>query len=251
MVSVKPFSTALLTVVIATSAAADEVRLAVAANFNAPMHRIAAQFEKDSGHKLLISFGSTGKLYGQIANGAPFEALLAADSDTPARLEREGYGVLGTRFTYAIGKLVLWSANPALVDDRGDILKTRSIGHLAIANPKTAPYGAAAITAMSRLGVIGKLRPILVQGESIAQTHQFVASGAAELGFVALSQVQTEGGIGAGSAWLVPDNLYEAIRQDAILLTKGRDKPATTALLAYLRSSKAQLVIRAYGYELP
>ncbi len=231
-------------------ASADDVQVAVAANFTAPMQQIAAQFEKDSGHKLILSFGSTGKFYAQIVNGAPFEVLLTADEETPARIEREGHGVIGTRFTYAIGKLALWSANPDLVDGKGEILRKAGFKHLALANPKSAPYGAAAVEAMTRLGVIGKLQPLFVQGENIAQTQQFIASGAAELGFIALSQISRDGKISSGSAWLVPASLYEAIRQDAIILAKGRDKPATAALLAYLKSGKAQTVIRSYGYEL-
>jgi len=240
-----------LTAAIAGFAHADEVQVAVAANFTAPMQQIAAQFEKDTGHKAVLSFGATGKFYAQIVNGAPFELLLAADDETPARLEKEGQGIAGSRFTYAIGKLVLWSADPALVDGKGEVLKTGKFRHLAIANPKTAPYGAAAVEALNKLGLLAGLQPRFVQGENISQTQQFIVTGNAELGFIALSQVIKDGKIGAGSAWTVPANLYEPIRQDALLLAKGKDKPAATALLAYLKGDKARAVIKAFGYELP
>lgn len=229
---------------------ADEVQVAVAANFTAPMQQIAALFEKESGHKASLAFGATGKFYAQIVNGAPFEILLAADDETPARLEKEGLGLAGSRFTYAVGKLVLWSANVDLVDGAGAVLKTGNFKHLSLANPKAAPYGAAAIEAMTRLGVLAELQPRIVQGENISQAHQFVVSGNAELGFVALSQVYKDGKLSGGSMWAVPANLYEPIRQDAVLLVKGRDKPAAAALLAYLKGDKARAIIKSYGYEL-
>ena len=240
-----------LTAAIAGFAHADEVQVAVAANFTAPMQQIAAQFEKDSGHKAVLSFGATGKFYAQIVKGAPFELLLAADDETPARLEKEGQGVAGSSFTYAIGKLVLWSADPALVDAKGEILKKGGFRHLALANPKTAPYGAAAVETMGKLGVLSTLQPLFVQGENISQTQQFITTGNAELGFVALSQVFKDGRITGGSAWIVPASLYEPIRQDAVLLTRGKDKPAAAALAAYLKGDKAKAVIRSFGYELP
>ena len=229
---------------------ADEVQVAVAANFTAPMQRIAAQFEKDSGHQASLAFGATGKFYAQIANGAPFEILLAADDETPAKLEKEGLGVAGSRFTYAVGKLVLWSANADLVDGAGAVLKTGNFKHLALASPKAAPYGAAAIEAMTKLNVLAELQPRIVQGENISQAHQFVVSGNAELGFVALSQVYKDGKLASGSMWAVPANLYAPILQDAVLLAKGRDKPAAAALLAYLKGDKARAIIKSYGYEL-
>lgn len=234
----------------ASTAHADEVHVAVAANFVAPMKAIAARFEQETGHKVLSTVGATGKFYAQIKNGAPFEILLAADDDTPARLEKEGAGVAGSRFTYAIGKLVLWSARPGLVDDRGDILKKPRYEHLAIANPKLAPYGAAAVEAMKKLNVYGAIEPRLVVGESIAQTQQFVASGAAPLGFVAMSQVFEGGKLKSGSAWVVPAGLYSPIRQDAIALDKGRDKPTVAAFLAWLKSDAVKVIIRSYGYAL-
>ena len=229
---------------------ADEVQVAVAANFTAPMQKIAAGFEKDTGHKAALSFGATGKFYAQIVNGAPFEVLLAADDETPARLEKEGHAVAGSRFTYAIGKLVLWSADPDRVDAKGDVLKTGCFKHIALANPKTAPYGAAAIEVMTRLGVLARLEPLFVQGENISQTLQFISTGAAELGFVALSQVFKEGKVTGGSMWAVPASLYQPILQDAVLLAKGKDKAAPAALLSYLKGPKAQAIIKSYGYEL-
>lgn len=241
----------LLTATVAALTHADEVQVAVAANFTGPMQVIAPLFERDTGHKAVLSYGATGKFYAQVVNGAPFEVLLAADDETPARLVREGHGVAGSAFTYAIGTLVLWSANPDLVDARGEILKKGGFRHLAIANPKTAPYGAAALQAMGKLGVAESLKPLFVQGENISQTQQFVATGAAELGFIAYSQVIKNGRIGTGSGWIVPGQLHEPIRQDAVILAKGRDKVAALALMAYLKGDKAKGVIRSFGYELP
>jgi molybdate transport system substrate-binding protein len=229
---------------------ADQVQVAVAANFTGPMQVIAALFERDTGHKASLSYGATGKFYAQIANGAPFEVMLSADEATPTRMIKEGHALAGTAFTYAIGKLVLWSADPKLIDSKGAILRKGGFKHIALANPKTAPYGAAAQQVMDKLGVAETLKPLIVQGENIAQAHQFVFSGSAELGFVAYAQVIKNGQIGSGSGWLVPDNLYPPIRQDAVLLNKGKDKPAALALLDYLKGDKAQTVIRAFGYEL-
>jgi molybdate transport system substrate-binding protein len=236
--------------VLAAAVHADEVQVAVAANFTAPMKQIAAEFEKDTGHKALLAFGATGKFYAQISNGAPFEVLLSADDETPAKLEKELLTMPGTRFTYAIGKLVLWSASEAYVDDQGDVLKKSDFKHLALANPKTAPYGAAAIATMKQLGVLESIQPKLVQGENIAQTHQFVATGNAELGFVALSQVFKDGKLTSGSGWIVPGKLYAPIRQDAVVLANGRNKPAAAALMKYLKTDKARSIIKSYGYEL-
>jgi molybdate transport system substrate-binding protein len=229
---------------------ADEVQVAVAANFSAPMQKIAVEFEKDTGHKAQLIFGSTGKLTAQIDNGAPFDILLAADDETPAKLEKEGAAVANTRFTYAIGKLVLWSAKPGFIDDKGDVLRKGEFKHLSIANPKLAPYGRAAIETLTALKRLEALQPSFVQGENISQTHQFVATGNAELGFVALSQVMKEGKISEGSAWIVPSGLYQPIRQDAVLLEKGRSKPAARLLMNYLAREKSRSIIRSYGYEL-
>lgn len=233
----------------AQAAQADTVSVAVAANFTAPMQKIAAAFQADTGHKAELSFGATGKFYAQITHGAPFQILLSADDTTPARLAKEGKAVASKRFTYAIGTLVLWSAQPGYVDAQGAVLKTGDFKHLAIANPKLAPYGLAAMQTMDKLGVTARVQPRLVQGENIAQTHQFVATGNAPLGFVALSQVMADGKITSGSAWQVPANLHEPIRQDAALLLPGKDSAAAAALLSYLRGDKAKAIIRSHGYS--
>lgn len=231
------------------SAQAGEVQVAVAANFTAPMQQIAEAFAQDTGHRAVLAFGATGKFYAQIANGAPFEVLLAADDDTPARLEAEKQAVPGTRFTYATGKLVLWSAREGYVDGQGKVLRKGGFARLAIANPKTAPYGAAAVETLTRLQLYGRLQPKLVQGENIAQAHQFVSTGNAELGFVALSQVSRDGKFTSGSGWIVPASLHSPIRQDAVILGKGAANPAAKALADYLKSAKAKGIIRAYGYD--
>ena len=229
---------------------AAEVTVAVAANFAAPMQQIARAFAQDTGHQAVLSMGATGSFYAQIRNGAPFHVFLSADDETPQRLEREGLAVAGTRFTYAIGQLVLWSPQPGRVDDRGEVLRTGALPRLAIANPRLAPYGQAAMQVLDRLGVTAQWQPRLVVGENIAQAYQFVATGNASLGFVALSQVLVEGRIREGSAWIVPASLHEPIRQDAVLLPRGQGNPAATALLAYLRGDKARALIRAHGYGL-
>jgi len=229
---------------------ADEVQVAVAANFTAPMKIIAADFEKATGHKAELSFGATGKFYAQIRNGAPFDVLLAADDETPAKMEKEGLAVPGSRITYAIGALALWSARPGFVDDKGAVLKKGDFAHIALAAPKLAPYGAAAIETLSKLGLLSALEPKFVQGENIAQAYQFVSTGNAELGFVALSQIYANGRLTGGSAWIVPADLHKPIRQDAVILTRGKDNPAAAALFKFLKSRQARKVIRSYGYTL-
>lgn len=247
----KPIALLIAALLCSQPALADDLQVAVAANFTGPMQVIAPIFERDTGHKLILAFGATGKFYAQINNGAPFEVLLSADDETPAKLVKEGNGLAGSAFTYAIGKLVLWSATPGLVDKNGDILKTGSFKHLAIANPKTAPYGAAAMQTMNKLGVAETLKPRFVQGENIAQTHMFVSTAAAELGFVAYSQVIKNDAIGSGSGWIVPNSFHDPIRQDAVILAKGKDKPAARALLNFLKGEKAKAVIKSFGYDLP
>ena len=231
-------------------ASAAEVSVAVASNFTVPMQELASAFEQASGHKARPAFGSTGRFYAQVKNGAPFQVLLAADDDTPAKLEKEGLAVAGSRFTYATGRLVLWSASPGVVDERGEVLKKPGTGRIAIADPRLAPYGAAAVEAMGRLGVARALQPRIVQGENISQAYQFVLTGNAQMGFVALSQVMVDGRIDKGSAWRVPAQLHAPIRQDAVLLNAGKDNPAAAALMAFLRSDSARAIIRAHGYEL-
>jgi molybdate transport system substrate-binding protein len=231
------------------SARAGEVLVAVASNFVAPMHRIAAEFEKTTGHQARLVVGSTGKFYAQIKAGAPFQLLLAADDETPARLVREGDGVAGSPFTYAIGKLVLWSPKPGFVDDQGEVLKSGRFAHLALADPKLAPYGLAAIETLKALGLAEALQPKVVTGESVTQAWQFVASGNAELGFVAYSQTHAEGRLIGGSYWLVPARYYRPIRQDAVVLVKGKGVAAVDALAGFLKSPAAADIIKSYGYD--
>ena len=237
---------------IAASAAgparAGEVQVAVAANFAGPLARIAEGYAAATGHTLKVSAGATGKFYSQIVAGAPFEVLIAADDETPKKLIAQGLAVAGSNVTYALGKLVLWSAQPGYVDDQGAVLAALRYQHLALANPKLAPYGQAGMEVLKARGLLDAVGPRLVTGETIAQTYQFIASGNAELGFVALSQVAVPGKPVTGSYWLVPPSLYGEIRQDAVLLEPGQGNPAATALLAYLKSDAAKSVIRSFGY---
>jgi molybdate transport system substrate-binding protein len=233
-----------------TSGAAT-VLVAVAANFSKPMTEIAEEFEKATGHSAKLSFGSSGKFVSQIENGGPFEVLLSADEKGPQKLAEDGLAVPDSQFTYALGKLVLWSATPGYVDDQGKILTTGGFKHLALADPKLAPYGAAAVEVLKKLGVFEKLQPLFVQGENIAQTYQFISTSNAELGFVALSQVIENGKIATGSGWIIPGSYYAPIRQGAVLLKKGVENPAALALLHYLKSAPALAIIEKYGYDLP
>ena len=229
-------------------AQAGEVQVAVAANFAAPLAKIAEGFAASTGHTLKVSAGATGKFYSQIVAGAPYEVLIAADDETPKKLIKDSLAVAGSNVTYAIGRLVLWSAQPGFVDDQGALLAAARFAHLAIANPKIAPYGAAGLEVLKARGVLDAITPKLVTAESIGQAYQFVATGNAELGFVALSQVAVPGKQSIGSYWLVPQSLYGEIRQDAVLLTAGEKNPAALALLAYLTGDAAKRVIQAFGY---
>ena len=240
---------AALTLIVSTLTSAAEIKVAVAANFAQTLKEISAVFEKDTGHKLAITQGSTGKLYAQISQGAPFEVFLSADDETPEKLVTEGKAINGTRFTYAIGRLALWSPKPDLVDEGGQVLKTDKFRFLAIANARVAPYGRAAVQVMQKLGVLASIEPRVVQGESITQTFQFVSTGNAQLGFVALSQISENGKIKSGSAWIVPENMHEQLRQDAVLLNPGKDSAAATALLNFLKSDKAKKIIASHGYQ--
>ena len=246
---IKSLTALSLSIVLMTHCVAGEVLVAVAANFAAPMQKIAALFEQDTGHKARVSIGSTGSFYAQIKNGGPFQIFLSADDETPLKLEQEGHGVAGTRFTYATGKLVLWSKQPGLVDDKGQVLFGNSFQRLAVANPRLAPYGAASLETLQRLNLLETLKPKLVQGDNIAQTFQFVQTQNAQLGFLALSQVYADGKITQGSAWIVPANMHSPLKQDAVLLNAGKNLPAAEALLNYLKSEKAKAVIRSFGYS--
>ncbi len=229
-------------------APAAEVRVAVASNFTEPAQAIAARFKARTGHEAILSFGSSGQFYAQIANGAPFDVFLSADRERPEKAVTQGLAVAGSRFTYAVGRLVLFSKTTGLVDPGGGVLRTARFRKLAIADPRTAPYGLAALQTLRRMGLEAAVRPRLVQGVSITQTYQFVDTEAAELGFVALSQVVRVKG---GSRWLVPAAAHTPIDQQAVLLTSGADNPAARAFLAFLKGSEARAIIRSSGYVLP
>lgn len=221
-----------------------EVKVAIAANFTEPAKEIAAAFEKASGSKLVLSFGATGQFYAQITQGAPFEVFLAADTATPTKAVAEKHAIAGTQFTYAVGQLVLYSTMPGLATGE-DALKSAKFSRIAMANPATAPYGAAAVTVMKALGVHAALTTKIVQGQNIGQTYQFVRTGNAEVGFVALSQVAFEDG---GSRWVVPGNLHRPILQDAVLLKVGEGNSAARAFLEFLKGKASQAVIEKFGY---
>ena len=232
-----------------TPALAEQVLVAVAANFVPSFREVAMEFEKATGHNVQVAPGSTANFYAQIKNGAPFDVFFSADVERPKLLEDEGLGVKGSRFTYAIGRLVLWSPDPNLVKGE-DTLRSESFKHLAIANPKTAPYGVAAMQAMQKLGVWESVQPRLVLGENLGQTIGFIESGNAELGFLALSQVLDPKMKGKGGRWDVPINLHEPIQQDVVLLAKGKENPAAKALMDFMGGSQATAIIERYGYEL-
>ena len=240
-----------LTAALALSAAAqaEVVQIAVAANFTAPARALAEIFARTTGHEAKLSFGATGAFYTQIKNGAPFDILLAADDERPIRLEKQGDTVPGSRFTYAVGQLVLWSAKPGFVDGEGAVLKGGNFNKIAVANPKLAPYGAAAVETMDKLGLAAALTPKLVTGESIGQTYNFIATGNAELGFVALAQVLDGGKMKSGSMWVVPAKYHAPIIQDAVILKRAAANPAAKAWMALMRSPNTQDFIRSYGYE--
>ncbi|WP_447971356.1 molybdate ABC transporter substrate-binding protein [Nitrospira sp. M1] len=228
---------------------AQDVRIAVASNFLSALHEIASNFERDTGHVAVISSGSSGKLYAQIQHGAPFDVFFSADVERPRLMEKEALAVQGSRFTYAVGRLTLWSADPTLIKGDGtSVLSHSHIEHLAIANPKTAPYGVAAKQALEQLGVWQEVERRIVQGENIGQTFQFVYSQNAQLGFVALSQVLDPKINKAGSRWDVPSNLYDPLEQQAVLLVNGKHNKAATALLDYVKGDKARKIIVGFGY---
>jgi molybdate transport system substrate-binding protein len=247
------FTTLLLTTLMACwpmASRAEVAQIAVATNFAEPIKALAVELERTTGHTLRITTGATGKLYAQIQNGAPFDALLAANTQIPEALEADGLAQPDSRFIYANGQLVLWSANPQRVDAQGSVLQRADLGKVAYANPKTAPYGAAAVQVMEKLGLSSALGPKLVQGESIGQTYAFVHTGNADVGFVALSQVFENGQLKAGSVWRLPRNLYTPIEQGAVVLKRGALNPAAHALMALLKSPQGQALVRAYGYEI-
>lgn len=235
----------MLAALVSAPLAAAETQVAVAANFTEPAKEIAAAFRKATGHRAVLAFGSSGTFYTQISHGAPFEVFLSADSERTILAEKQGLAVAGTRFTYAVGRLALYSVTPGLVDTKGAVLAKGGFDRIAIADPALAPYGTAAIETMRRLGLYDALKPRIVTGSSIAQAYQFTATGAAQLGFVALSQIVALHG---GSRWIVPSRLHQPIEQQAVLLRTGIANPAATAFIKYLRSRTALAIIRRYGY---
>ena len=233
----------------AANAQAAEIKVAVASNFANVLKEIAIEFQKDTGHQLAITPGATGKFYAQISNGAPFDVFLSADDETPRKLAQEGKAIASSQFTYAIGRLALWSPNLEMIDKNADILKTDKFKFIAIANAKVAPYGQAAVQTMQKLGVLTKIEPRVVQGESISQTYQFVSTGNAQLGFVAMSQIVENGKIKMGSAWIVPEEMHEQLKQDAVVLQSCKHMSACQALIEYLKSEKAKKLMASYGYK--
>lgn len=227
------------------NAFAAQTNVAVAANFTDAAKEIAAAFQKKTGHEAVLSFGSSGQFYTQITQDAPFQIFLSADNERPKKLVDDGLAVADSRFTYAIGKLVLWSKTPDLVKGE-ETLRTASFAKLSICNPVAAPYGAAAVEAMKSLKVYDTLQPKFVEGANITQAFQFVQTGNAEVGFIALSQLT---GNDSGSRWLVPQTLYSPILQDAVLLKKGASNEAATAFITFLKGPEARAIIEKYGYE--
>ena len=235
-----------LSLMLGGAAFAGETKVAVAANFTEAAKAIAARFKARTGHDASLSFGSSGQFFTQIANGAPYEVFLSADVERPQKAEAEGLAVPGSRFTYATGRLVLYSKTPGLVDGKGAVLKTGKLEKLAIADPKAAPYGQAAVETLTRLKLYDALKPRIVTGASITQAFQYVQTGAAEVGFVALSQVVDEKG---GSRWVVPAANHTPIDQQAVLLKTGQNSEAAKAFLTFLKSGEAKAIIKRYGYE--
>ena len=242
-------SLALLFSLAVTPALAEHVLVAVAANFVPPFREVAIEFEKAKGHNVQVVSGSSGNFYAQIKNGAPFDVFFSADNERPKLLEDEGLGLKGSRFTYAIGRLVLWSRDPDLVKGE-DTLRSEKFKHLAMANPKTAPYGVAAMQTMQKLGTWDSVQSRIVLGENLGQTMGFIESGNAELGFLALSQVLDPKIKGKGGRWDVPVHLHEPIQQDVVLLMKGKENPGAKALMEFMRGPDAMAIIERYGYEL-
>lgn len=245
----------LLTFIATSQASAEKITVAVASNFTAAMNDLVAEFEKKSGHHVNLAFGSSGKFYALISNGAPFQAFFSADQEKPMALEQNNFAVPGSRFTYAVGTLALWSSKTSVVDANVTVLKQGNFNKLAIANPRLAPYGVAAVEVLQRLQLKDATKSKWVLGENIAQAYQFVATGNADIGFVALSQIIDSqnidnGAIKAGSAWIVPSTMHNPIRQDAVLLRRGENSPAARELLQFIRGDSAKKIIQSYGYQI-
>lgn len=232
-------------------ALAETIKVAVAANFSATMKELVTEFEKTSGHKVTLSFASTGKFYAQILNGAPYHAFFSADQATAKKLVHQQKALADSRFTYAIGVLALWSAKPDLIDEPLQVLTSGKFNKLALANPKLAPYGAAAVEVLDKLGLRNATQRQWVLGENIAQTLQFVSTRNADLGFVALAQIVEQGTLKSGAYWRVPEGFHAPIRQDAQILIPGKNSVATRQLMAFIRSAEAQAIIQNHGYKTP
>lgn len=233
---------------------ASEVRVAVASNFAAPMRALAAEFEGRSQHSVKIAYGSSGKFYAQITHGAPFDVFFSADQAKPAALSDANLALSNTQFTYAVGRLVLWSANFRDITGGAQVLAGGEFNKLALANPTLAPYGAAAVEVLQSLGLKAETQPKWVLGENITQAFQFVSTGNADLGFVAgsqLAQLQRAGQLNTTAVWQVPQAMYSPVRQDAVLLVRGAKNPAAIALLVFMQSPKAQAIIESFGYSVP
>lgn len=228
---------------------AAQVQVAVDDNFAGPIQALAAEFQRTTNHTLVVSAGSTGKLFTQIQQGAPFDVFLSADAETPARLTSEGLALENTRFTYAIGRLVLWSAQAGLVDPQATVLGADSTSRMAVADPRMAPYGAAAMQTMARRGVAARWTGRIVLGESVGQAYQLVASKNAALGFVALSQIMRDGKVESGSHWIVPSTFHTPLRQEVVLLRKGASNDGAKAFLKFLAGDSARAIMRGYGYD--
>jgi molybdate transport system substrate-binding protein len=247
--SLRGLALACLSMLIAVSARADEALVAVAANFAGAVEAIGAEFTKATGHSLKITTGATGKLYAQIGEGAPFAILLSADAKTPAKLEEEGKAIAGMRFTYAVGKLSLWSADAGRIgSDPKAALSDASTLHVAIANPELAPYGVAAREALTAMGLWERIQPKIVMGQNIGQAFSLVDTGAAEMGFIATSAVQIPGSEPKGSRYDIPQEMFKPIKQDAVLLKAGENNAAAIAFMDYLKSAPAKAIAQSFGY---
>lgn len=253
-ISLRGHAAAVLVVfgLISSPVLAGEVNVAVAANFAAPMERLAPLFQKESGHTVKVSAGASGKLYAQIRNKAQFDVFLSADEEMPRQLVQDGLAVTGSRFAYATGRLVLWSSQSSLVDEKGSVLNKGNFKFLAIANPRFAPYGVAAKETLTKLTMWNSIQEKLMKGESVTQTRQLVVTEKADLAFIALSQLMRDGKVAeGGSWWLVPPEMHNPIHQNAVLLTGAKDQEAAKAFLIFLKSEKARAVMRGFGYEFP
>lgn len=242
---------ALLSFLVSYPVCAGEVRVAVASNFAVPMERLAPLFQKESGHTLKVSSGASGKLYAQIRGGAQFDVFLSADEELPKQLMQDGLAIGSSRFVYATGRLVLWSAQSDLVDEKGAVLNRGNFNMLAIANPRFSPYGVAAKETLTKLTMWNAIQEKLTKGENVTQAYQLAATEKADLALIALSQVMRDGKIIEGSWWLVPPELHHPIHQSAVLLSTAKDQEAAKAFLAFLKSERARAVMRGFGYESP